>query len=313
MVLLIENDNKLPVKLRISRENCLELASEALWLGILDTSSARGSGRRSSLKVSSKAPGESSLHSLSARVVPVGIAVLALARQGGVETGGALGLGGGSLLGLLLLLELFGLPVEEHVNHDIPRADGGNGSPHLQDHPGQQPVEHADGVLSLVVRRDGDINAGEVRVGIAEGDDRDVHVSSLADRLVVGARVGDDDQTGLGESLLRLVGEGTWGVAPDDAVGTGVVGKLQHSALAVRASGDGDDVLGVVDGDDDTGSHLELVPGLGEVEDEDSVVPPAVHVAIHRLRAVLGAKMALGSQKVLDIALLVGDAHVDFD
>ncbi|GIL97102.1 hypothetical protein Vretimale_2849, partial [Volvox reticuliferus] len=101
-----------------------------------------------------------------------------------------------SLVGLFLtaLLSLLGLPVEEQVHHHVPRIGGGDLLAHLQDHTRQQPIQHANRVLALVVGRDGHIHVIEGAVRIAEGDRRDVHVGRLLHRLVVRAGIGEDKQ-----------------------------------------------------------------------------------------------------------------------
>lgn len=86
-----------------------------------------------------------------------------------------------------------------------------NNSPglYLQDHAGEQVVEDSNGVLGLVVGWDGHVHIGHAGVGVAEGDGWDVHVSGLLDGLVVCAGVSHNQQAGLLEVLLDLVGEGT--------------------------------------------------------------------------------------------------------
>ena len=81
------------------------------------------------------------------------------------------------------------------------------GGPYLEHHAGQEVVQHADGVLALVVGGDGDVHVGQGGVSVAEGDGGDVHVAGLLDGLVVRARVRQHQQPGLLEHLLYLVGE----------------------------------------------------------------------------------------------------------
>ncbi len=88
-------------------------------------------------------------------------------------------------------------------------------------------------------------------------------------------------------------------MAADGGLTSGVVSELEDSALAVRASRDGGNVLRVLDSDNHAGSELELLPGLAEVEDEDTVVTTTVDITLHRGGAVLGAQVALGCQKHL--------------
>lgn len=78
---------------------------------------------------------------------------------------------------MLLLLYFLGVPVEEHVNHDIPTvACSGDGSTESEDFTGKEPPYETDGVLGLVVRGDGDINEFSGGVGVAESNDGDVNV-----------------------------------------------------------------------------------------------------------------------------------------
>lgn len=83
---------------------------------------------------------------------------------------------------------------EVQINHDVP---GGlaveDGSAQAEDLAGEHPPDAADGVATLVVGGDGDVDVLGGGVGVTEGDDGDVDVASLLDGLRVGARVGDDD------------------------------------------------------------------------------------------------------------------------
>ena len=89
------------------------------------------------------------------------------------------------------------------VNMSVGRESG----PRLQHHARQDVVQDADGVLALVIGRDGDVDVRNRGVCVAERDHRDVHVRRLAHRLVVRARVGHDQQPRLLKVLLALVGE----------------------------------------------------------------------------------------------------------
>jgi hypothetical protein len=57
-------------------------------------------------------------------------------------------------------------------------------------------------VRALVVARDRDVDEAKRAVRVAERDDRDVDVGGLADRLVVGTGVRDDEEPRLAESGL---------------------------------------------------------------------------------------------------------------
>jgi hypothetical protein len=56
--------------------------------------------------------------------------------------------------------------------------------------------------------------------------------------LSIGARVGDDDQTGLLERTGDVVGEVTRGEATSNGNGTGVGGELQDGTLSVGTGRD---------------------------------------------------------------------------
>ena len=112
--------------------------------------------------------------------------------------------GGGGGLGLLSLLELLGVAVEEEVDHDVPGVGGGDGAAHLEHHAREEVVEAADGVLGLVVGGDGDVDELERGVGVAERDGGEVHVRGLGDGLVIGPGVGEHEHAGLALVPKRL-------------------------------------------------------------------------------------------------------------
>lgn len=78
---------------------------------------------------------------------------------------------------MLLLLDLLGVTVEEHVDHDVPAVRcPGNGAPETEDLTGQQPPDETDGMAGLVVGGDRNVNELEGRVGVAKGNHGDVDV-----------------------------------------------------------------------------------------------------------------------------------------
>lgn len=115
-------------------------------------------------------------------------------------------------------------------------------------------------MATLVVGGDGDVDVLGGGVSVGEGDDGDVDVGSLLDGLGVGARVGDDDQTGLLERAGDVVGEGTGGEATGDGSGTSVGSELEDGTLSVGTGRDDTDIGGVVDGGDDAGGQDNLLP-----------------------------------------------------
>ena len=164
--------------------------------------------------------------------------------------------------GILVLLSLR-VAVEVQISHDIPLSLAvGKSAAETEDLTGQHPPDQTDGVTSLVVGWNGNIDVLGGRLGIAESDDWNVDVACLLDSLSVGARVGDDDETGLLERASDVVGEVTRGETTSDGSGTGVRGELQNSALTVRTGRDGADVCWVVDCCDDASCEDDFLPGL---------------------------------------------------
>lgn len=125
-------------------------------------------------------------------------------------------------------------------------------------------------MTGLVVRRDSDIDELQRSVGVAKGDDRDVDVGSLTDGLVVNAGVGHDDEAGLLERAGDVVCEATGGESASDSLGAGVRSVLEDGTVAIWARRDDTDVVGVLDGGNDTGSENDLLPSLADVDEVDT-------------------------------------------
>mmetsp|Transcript_40258 Transcript_40258/g.99498 ORF Transcript_40258/g.99498 Transcript_40258/m.99498 type:complete len:360 (+) Transcript_40258:317-1396(+) len=218
------------------------------------------------------------------------------------------GIGGGlaKRSGLLLLaLDLLRIAVEEEVDHHLPLGRARDGGAEAQHLTREHPVHQANRLLALVVRRDCDVDVLARRVRVAEGDHGDVHVRSLGDRLVVGERVGDDQEARLHELLGDLVGEHTRRVAAGDGRGAGVLRVLEDGALAVGAGGDDAHVSRVLDTDDDARGKQQLLVGLAQVDDVDAVGLPLPDVAVHLEVQVLGAEVRRARKHHLEVALLL--------
>lgn len=127
-------------------------------------------------------------------------------------------------------------------------------------------------MLRLVVGRDGNVDVVEGRVGVADGNDRDVDVRRLTDGLVVDARVGDDNQARLLERAGDVVGEVARGEAAGDGLRASVGRKLEDGTVAVRAGRDDADVVRVLDRGNDTRGEDNLLPGLANVDDVDACI-----------------------------------------
>jgi len=150
---------------------------------------------------------------------------------------------------------------EVEIDHDVPGSLAVvDGAAKAEDLTGKHPPDKTNGVATLVVGRDGNIDVLGGRVNVAEGNDGDVDVAGLLDSLGVGAGVGDDDQTGLLERTGDVVGEGTGGEATSNGLGAGVGGELEDSTLAVGTGRDNADIARVVNGSDDAGSEGDLLP-----------------------------------------------------
>lgn len=155
---------------------------------------------------------------------------------------------------------------EVQINHDVPRSlavvDGTTEAENLT---GQHPPDTANGVTTLVVGGDGNVDELGRGVSVAEGNDGNVDVGSLLDGLGVGARVGNDNQTGLLEGSGDVVRERSGGETTSDGLGTGVGGELEDGTLTVRTGRDDTHISGVVDGGDDTGGQNDLLPKCGRM------------------------------------------------
>ena len=150
---------------------------------------------------------------------------------------------------------------EVEINHNIPGGGTGvKGATETEDFAGKHPPDSSNGVASLVVGGDGNVNVLSGGVGVAEGNDGDVHVGCLPDGLSVGSRVCNDNEAGLLERARDIVGEGAGGEATGNGSSTSVGGKLEDSTLAVGAGRYHTNVGRIVDGDDDAGGKDELLP-----------------------------------------------------
>merc|ERR1719391_1152591 len=223
---------------------------------------------------------------------------------------GHLGLAGGlgSLLPLpLLLVSLLGVAVEEQVGHHLPRHVPGDGSPEPEDLPGQEPPHQTDAVGGLVVARDGNVHKLGGRVNVGKGDDGDVGVAGLSDRLVVGPGVGDKEQPGLLEGGLDLIGEGARGEAAGNGSGPDVSGKLKAGTLGKGPASDDEYVGGVLDGGDGPGGQDHLLPGLAKVDDVYTISPLLEDVLLHGGLGVVRTHVGRSSQHLSDVILGKGE------
>jgi len=165
------------------------------------------------------------------------------------------------LLNSLLVLLSLGITVEVQINHDIPlRLTGSNGTTETENLTSQHPPDQTNGVTTLVVGWDSNIDELGWGISIAESNNGNVDVGGLFDSLGIGAGVGDDDEAGFLEGAGDVVGEVTGGETTSNGDGTGVRSELEDSTLTVWTSGDDTDIGWVVDSCDDTGSQDYLLP-----------------------------------------------------
>lgn len=83
----------------------------------------------------------------------------------------------------------------------------------------------------LVVTGDGNVHISKWRVCVAQSNGGDVHVGSLSQWLMVSTGICHDQEAGLPESCLDLIGECSRGETTMEGGGTGGRGELQHSSL----------------------------------------------------------------------------------
>lgn len=133
-------------------------------------------------------------------------------------------------------------------------------------------------MLTLVVTWDGHVDVLGRRVHVGQGNDGDVHVGRLLDGLGIGSWVSDNHQSWLLERTGDVVGEVTWGESAGNRGGAGVGSELQDSSLTEGSRGAHHNVGGVRNGSNDSGSQHDLLPGLGDVDDVDTVGSGLVNV-----------------------------------
>jgi hypothetical protein len=177
-----------------------------------------------------------------------------------------------------------------------------NCTAHLEDHSGEQPEQTTNALFPLVIGGNADINIAHRGISITEGDGGNVSKRRLlnglykvwikkilkssesANRvarssfsfnrykfyLMISPRVSQDKKAWLTEGGLQLVGECTRSVPASNGMGTSVLRKLEDSPLAIGPSRLHDNVLRILNGNDDPGGQLKLVPGLSKVNNVDT-------------------------------------------
>lgn len=80
-------------------------------------------------------------------------------------------------------------------------------------------------------------------------------------------RVGKRQQPRFPKLLRDLICKRTMHIPSGNEVSTGIMGTFQHGAHVIWTIGEGDDVLWLLDGADDNGGELELLPGFSDVDE----------------------------------------------
>jgi len=127
--------------------------------------------------------------------------------------------------------------VHEEINHDVPLLVAGDFTTELKGLASEEPEAVGNGVTSLVVSGDGNVNPVERGVRVSESNNGDVHVGSLGQALVVETWVANDNKSGFEELLGVLVGKSSGYPLATEVVSTGVSGELEDGALSVLARG----------------------------------------------------------------------------
>jgi len=120
---------------------------------------------------------------------------------------------------------------------------------------------------------------------------------------MVTAWIAYDHETWLLEFLGVLVGKGTWGPLSTEEVGTGVLTELEDSSLGYISVGNNENVLGVVNGSDDSGGNHELFPGLGNIDAVNALLVSRVDVWFHLLGAVLSTEVHISGKHESEILI----------
>ena len=81
-------------------------------------------------------------------------------------------------------------------------------------------------------------------------------------------------------------------------------GELQHGPLGVGAAGADEHVLGVLDSGDGAGSEQDLLPGLLQVDDVDTIILLLEDVLLHGGLGVGRPEVGGGSQHLSDVIFL---------
>uniref|UniRef100_A0A0K2U593 Uncharacterized protein n=1 Tax=Lepeophtheirus salmonis TaxID=72036 RepID=A0A0K2U593_LEPSM len=116
--------------------------------------------------------------------------------------------------------------------------------------------------------------------------------------------IGYDEESGLTESSLDLIGESSRSKSSSDGSGADVAGKLKNGSLSVRSRADHKDVSGILDCGNRTSRQHELLPGLTQIDDVDTIRSSLEDILLHRHFGILRSDVRCCSQHLGDVLLL---------
>merc|ERR550539_1155232 len=169
----------------------------------------------------------------------------------------------------------------------------------------QEPQHQTDRRGASVVAWNADVNETERIVRVDKRDDRDVDVRGLGDRLMIGDRVDDQNQTRLLEGTLNLIGERAGRETASNWSSTSVSGILQAGTLTDLTGRNDAHVGGILDGSDGASGQHQLVPHLLDVEQTDaSLLLAFEHILFHARVEIGRAQMGVGHQNFGQVIVL---------
>ena len=136
---------------------------------------------------------------------------------------------------------------------------------------------------------------------MAQSNDGNVGEGSLLDSSVVSAGVSDDQKTRLHELGSDLVSKSTGDPLGGQSLSTNVVGELHDSARAIGALRDDDNVGRILNGRDDSGGNLKLLPSLGDIDQVNTILGSLEHVRLHSEVDVTSAQVRLSDDHLVAI------------
>ena len=98
---------------------------------------------------------------------------------------------------------LLRISVKVQIRHYFPWGDTANDTSETKHLPCKHPPQQTNGMHTLVVAGDSNINPVERGVRVAKGNDGDVHVGGLSEGLVVKAGIANNDESWLQVPIIK--------------------------------------------------------------------------------------------------------------